>query len=552
MSIYSYTDSFMELFKGHDGFYVENNIDVDKTKAGAKSKKKIKSEAYFKKYPVTESLYQGHLNGYKGLGVCPINEDSMCRFGCIDIDNYSKSFTGLITAIYDNKLPLFPCRSKSGGLHIYLLLKKDVQAKSLIQELEKVILLLGLRVTFGDEHVETFPKQAKLSPGTQGNCITIPYFNAEDPISWLISPTMEIIPAEEAVEKMYKGRTTITQLSDALDELELSDAPCCVQTIIVTSALGKDSGRNNFLFTAAVFLKKKFGEGLQDKLVEFNRRLPDPVDDAELAQIYNSVKNKEYNYKCKDIPCRSYCDRARCAKRDFGVGKDKGHFTGMDYGKIVRVKSEEPYYIWDLKHMEDEDYTPITFKDETSIMDQRYFAKLCIRFLNHVPFRMQDNDWYKVLNQVLKTVEDKEVPKATDTSEKAVIRETFVKYLTQKQAGMNMPVQVKMGFVYLRDGKYYFTHRGFEMFLETERVKVGSENLRELLINYGATNDKLVYSNKAGASVEVACWSKPVDAELKEIEEYYSDVFEADADIIEAAGVTLEESEDEEDVENMF
>lgn len=551
MRVFSYAESFIELFKGHDGFYLENNISVQHVKSKSKSKIKIESKPYFKKLPVTEELYHGHLSGEKGLGICPINADSMCRFGCIDLDNYDRSLKSIVSVIYDNNLPLFPCKTKSGGLHLYIFLKKEVQAKSLIAELERLILVLGLRVTFGDQHIEMFPKQSKLSEGTYGNCITMPYYNAEDPISWLWSPSMEKVEAEEAIEKMARGRTTITQLSESIDAMELNDAPCCVQTIITTSALGQDSGRNNFLFTCAVYLKKKYGENFKEYLEEFNNRLSSPVTDTELAQIFKSVKSNEYNYKCKDIPCRSYCDKTRCAMREYGVGKDKGHFTGIDYGKLFRMKSEEPYYVWELKHMEDTEYKAITFKDETSIMDQKYFAKLCIRFLNHVPFRMQDNDWYKVLNLVLKSVEDKDVPKSTDTSERAEIREAFVKYLTQKQAGMNMPVQVKMGFVFLQDGKYFFTHRGFEMFLETERVKIGNENLRELLINYGAVDDKLVYKNKAGSEVEVPCWSKIADDELKEIEDYYSDVFDADEDIIGMSGADVTESEDD-DAENMF
>ena len=531
MKVFSFTEDFMGVFQGNPDFHVEHLIPTTKTK-GKRKDGKVNAEAYFKEEPLSERKYALHLAGEKGLGVCPIFADSTCLFGTIDIDAYSANFNGLLDAIYENNLPLFPCASKSGGLHIYLFLKKKAQASSVIKILERVVSMLGLRQTYGDKHVEVFPKQAKLTPGTKGSCITIPYYNADEPVSWLWSPEHRPMAAEEAVNAMRRGKSSVTNLSESLDALELSDAPCCIQTVIVSSALDKDSGRNNFLFTCAVYLKKKFGEDFKSQLEEFNARLSAPVTDKEIEAIYQSVKANEYNYKCKDIPCRSYCDRANCAKREFGVGKDKGYFTGIEYGKLTRMMAEEPYYIWELKKQGDDNFVKINFKDETSLMDQKFFAKMCIRYLNHTPFTMQNNEWYKVLNTVMPQVEEVAVPKSTDTSERAEIREAFVKFLTQKQAGMNMPVQIKMGFVYRNCTKYYFTHRGFEQFLDVERIKLSGENLRELLLLYGAKNDILKYSTKSGTPTEVPCWSREVDEELKEIEDYYSDVFEADADIL--------------------
>lgn len=544
MRVYDFAEQFVEVFSGNDQFYLENNIDLQAVKK-AKKGDKVKSSIYFKDQTISESVYHRHLAGEKGLGLCPVKEDNTVSFGCIDIDNFEKSYKPIVRLVYEAKLPLFPCRSKSGGLHLYLFVKKPVQAKSMIQALEQVINTLGLRQTYGNEHVEIFPKQAKLSEGTRGNCITVPYFNAEDPVSYLYTPSGEAVSAGVAIEKFWKGRSSITELDTAMNELELSEAPVCVQRIILTSALGENSGRNNFLFTCAVFLKKKLGDDFLDALMEFNDRLKAPLPDTEVQSIFESVKAKEFNYKCKDIPCVTYCDRTACAKRQFGVGKDKGVFSGLDYGKLTRVCSEEPYYIWELKHMDSETYKPITFKDEVSLMDQKFFAKMCMRYLNIVPFRMQDNEWYKVLNHVLKEVIDKAVEKSTDTSEKAVLREAFTTFLTQKQAMMNLPVQVKIGFVYKRDSKYYFTHSGFEKYLDSIKAKYGSLNLREFLIESGAVSDTLVYNKKSGAEVSVPCWSKTVTDDLEELEDYYSDVFESDEDLINES-LTSEESQDDE------
>lgn len=547
-SIMEFADDFIELFSGNDSFYVENNISIAAIKE-AKGKK-VKSEAYFKKKAVSEALFNGHLKGGKGLGICPIDSENNCRFGAIDIDHYGGKTKNIVEAIYDNGLPLFPCRSKSGGLHLYFFVKKSVQAKSMVQALEAVVERLGLRQTFGDQHIEIFPKQTKLSDDTQGNCITIPYFKAEAPISYLVSSKMAAVPALDAIGYMKSGRSSIKDLEDALSNMELGDAPPCIQTIITTRALDADSGRNNFLFSCAVFAKKKYGADFPSHVEELNNRLNEPLDKKEVASIIKSVQEHEFNYKCKDIPCRTYCNAAKCSLREFGVGKEKGHFTGLEYGPLSRVMTADPYYQWKLKRMEDDgDFRTLTFKSELDLMDQRSFAKLCMRYINYTPLRIKDNDWYQVLNAALKTVEEVKVEDGTDTSDSAAVKITFSKYLTRKQAGMNKPVQVKMGFVYLdkEAGKYYFTHDGFEKFLDAEKVRSkDSSTLREMLIRFGAKSDVLRYNKPSGDLVELKCWSKDMDHDLEEIEQFYDDVFETDEDIISSTEIASDETDEAE------
>ena len=543
----SYLDDFIKVFSGNRDFYLEHVIDLDvETKKG----KKHQAEAFFKNQELKDSVYMRHITGSRGLGVCPVYDTDKALFGCIDIDNYSKSTKLLVQARYDLELPLFPCKSKSGGLHIYFFVRKAVKAKSLIDALEEVVKILGIDKTFGEGNVEIFPKQTKLASGTKGNTITIPYFNAENPVSWLWSQTLEPVTASAAVDKIKKGRTTIAALADALDNVPYDDAPCCIQTVLLSSALGKDSGRNNFLFTCSVYLKKKYGDSFKKYLEEFNDKLAYPVTEQELESIYSSVVSNEYNYKCKDVPCKVYCNKIECAKREFGVGKDKGYFSGIDYGTLTRMKAEEPYYIWKLKHVDSEEYKDITFKDEQALLDQKFFARMCVRYLNHAPFRVKDNEWFKILNTVMDTaLEECEVEKETDTSDRAEVRDAFKKFLAQQQTTRNLPVQVKLGFVHKNCTKYFFTHRGFEQFLDLEKIKVNRDDtLRELLLLFGAESDTLEYHTSSGAEVKLPCWSKKTDDEVQEIEDYYSDVWEADEDLLQLA----KEAELEDSDEDLF
>jgi len=50
---------------------------------------KVKGKSFVKRQPVTDNLWQKHLNGEENLGIIPINDDNQCRWGCIDIDSYA-------------------------------------------------------------------------------------------------------------------------------------------------------------------------------------------------------------------------------------------------------------------------------------------------------------------------------------------------------------------------------------------------------------------------------------------------------------------------------
>ena len=82
---------------------------------------KIKGKSFVKRQPVTDELWQKHLDGKENLGIIPINDDNQCKWGCIDIDSYAEfNHKKLISKINNLNLPLLVCRSKSGGAHVFL------------------------------------------------------------------------------------------------------------------------------------------------------------------------------------------------------------------------------------------------------------------------------------------------------------------------------------------------------------------------------------------------------------------------------------------------
>ena len=68
--------------------------------------------------------------GTENLGIIPINDNSECRWGCIDIDSYAGfDHKKLINKIKNLNLPLIVCRSKSGGAHVFLFTSDYVSEK---------------------------------------------------------------------------------------------------------------------------------------------------------------------------------------------------------------------------------------------------------------------------------------------------------------------------------------------------------------------------------------------------------------------------------------
>jgi hypothetical protein len=230
------------------------------------------------------------------------------------------------------------------------------------------------------------------------------------------------------------------------------------------------------------------------------------------------VAKNEYIYRCKDIPCNAYCSKSDCRKREFGLGKDKGHFTGIDYGQLYRYNSAEPYYIWKLRLQGQDNWKDVIFKDEGFLLDQKNFAKMCVRYLNQAPMQVSANDWYAILNSVLPNIQDIKVDCENDTSRTAIIRTKFIEYLANKQAGRNSPYQIHSGLCFRKEEngiiKYYFKHQGFEDYLRNKKIDFDLAIMREMLKSFGAKEDILVYDNASGEQKKVVCWSKEDDSVL--------------------------------------
>lgn len=513
---------FSQLFKGKNNTYVRNELPKERPEDG----KKIKTKITNNEGKVDKDLLLSHLEGEFGVGICPVNAEGKCYFGVLDIDYYLPKIKRVLYFIKEYQLPLLPFRSKSGGLHVYLMLAKSVSAKTMRETLSLINYYFSLDTIYGKGKVEIFPKQEKAEGF--GSAITLPYFNAENPYTYLLDLDGNKVEFKDALDYIQKHLTTIEAVKDAIEHLPYNDAPPCIQRILLSEEVGdEDTGRNNFLFSYAIYAKKKYNNGFEDYVHEINERFEVPLEESIVNQTCESVKNNEYLYKCKDVPCSNFCNKTECRKREFGLGRDKGHFTGIDYGQLYRYMTAEPYYIWKLRLQGQEQWKDVIFKDEGYLLDQRNFAKMCVRYLNQAPMQVSNNDWYAILNSVLPNVVNVEVKQESDTSGLSMLRNSFISYLSNKQARRDSPYQIMVGLCVRQcingQAKYFFTHRGFSDYLRNQKITFDYSMLRETLKTFGAIEDVLTYTNAMGEEIHFPCWSK---AEDKSIDDAYRGVME--------------------------
>ena len=159
---------FADYFYGNEDYYVQQIINIKKVLIANKKKVKPETKAYYVDAEPTLEVYEKHLQGDKALGICNIDTNNQVLFGCIDIDSYKSAskLVGVVQAIYSYSIPLIPCRSKSGGLHLFLFLQKPESAADVKTALERLCKLLFLVPQFtedGVSKVEVFPDKASVT-----------------------------------------------------------------------------------------------------------------------------------------------------------------------------------------------------------------------------------------------------------------------------------------------------------------------------------------------------------------------------------------------------
>src|SRR5215472_2680855 len=138
------SNQFMELFEGQSDAH---GVFIPEEVVG----KKVKGATRTVREPVTLEKWSLHLEGKRGIGIVPINKDSKCKWAVIDVDNYDIDFHELLKKVED--YPFVCCKSKSGGVHLFLFMKSFQPAKLVREYIRNIVGTIGLG------NSEIFPKQ---------------------------------------------------------------------------------------------------------------------------------------------------------------------------------------------------------------------------------------------------------------------------------------------------------------------------------------------------------------------------------------------------------
>lgn len=449
---------------------------------------------------LTIGAYKQHLLGKVGLGIIPINADNKCKFAVIDIDVYNQDFTPYLRAIKRYNFPVVPFYSKSKGYHLYIFFKHPVKAKEAIGRARAIARVLGISLfvkQHKNEALEIFPKQDKLAEGQRGSWINLPYFNGTDSHQVAIDGDKEL-GFDEAMSKIKDNLTSIEAIDELLEELPYGDAPPCLQTVHLLSNLTANNGRNNYLFSFGVYLKKKDENYFEQSLAEVNNALPEPIEVKRLEEtVLSSIRKRDYSYKCTAAPICDFCDKKICQKRTYGIGKEGGFFTNLIFGDLLQYKTASPYYEWQVKGQDVAEFKTLRFKNEDEIIKQDMFLRLCMRELRFLPYKMKQTEWFKLVNQALLDIKLIDIDMADDTSPLVRFNNIFYEFLTGRALAANTD-QILAKRVYFDAGKqkYYFRTKDFVEYLYDVKMfrAFSSTEVHALLSDAGVIRTRVYLS----------------------------------------------------------
>ena len=331
---------FKEIFEGNNSAYGQLILSGSKNEKG-----KADGKAFIKRQPVIDKLWQDHLDGKDpALGVIPINEDNMCKWGCIDVDVYNVDHLALMRDIKGLSFPLVTFRSKSGGAHLFLFAKEFIPASLMQSKLKAMADALGYAGS------EIFPKQTEIlaERGDTGNFLNLPYHGGARGLRYAVKAGGEAASLESfysIYDEWVQTREQIEQIvvSKKAEVKEFfSDGPPCLNRL-ADEGFGEGS-RNNGLFNVGVYRKKSNPDNWEDMLVADNQKvMSPPLSNSEVQLLIKSLNRKGYDkYRCKEQPICSVCNPAKCRTKKFGVGFEEEQMPGLD--TLTKIKSNPPQW----------------------------------------------------------------------------------------------------------------------------------------------------------------------------------------------------------------
>ena len=445
-------ERFKEVFAGLQTAYGQTKITDELSENG-----KHEAKSFTKKEPVTDLLWQKHLNGDEpALGIVPIREDNRCKWGCIDIDTYPFDHKDFIKKIRDKNIPMILFRSKSGGAHVFLFAKEFVAASLMRERLKKIASTLGYA------KAEIFPKQdyIRADRGDTGSFLNVPYHGNNKSVRFAFDDDGEALKIEEFFKLYDKYSLTEKELvnlkiseTDNTDDF-LKGAPPCLQTILKDGM--PEGGRNDMMYNIGVYLKKRFPNEWESKMYVYNEQyMKPPLKHTEMTKSIESLGKKDYLYKCKLEPIVSFCNSKVCSKREFGVGDNvpPPEITG-----ISKYPSDPPLYFVNIDGLSVE-------VDDITLHDPEKFSVACMNQISKPMLPLGKIIWRK---QLVKLFEKLQMLDAPDSSKIDVQIKDLLADFINKAPGKKID-DLKRGLPFTEDGITYFKFKDFWKYIQRSK-----------------------------------------------------------------------------------
>lgn len=369
-----------------------------------------------------------HLTGATGLGIVPINDDSTCHWGAIDIDNHNDKSVDLDIAAIESRvealrLPLITCRSKSGGVHLFLFGREPLRAAtvhSILKKWAKDLNVVGVDCIF--------PKQSKLAYSDSGdralgNWINLPYFGGDGTRRYAVENGQPL--SLELFLSLAESRAISSYDLDKIAGNEHTEAPPCIQAGM---ADGIDSGsRNEFAYNLTIYMKKRFPEDFKDRIFDLNSQIfAEPLPFIEIRKVVNSGSRRDYRYKCSTEPCKSLCDRKACLTRQFGITQDQADEADAElqlpaFNGLVQYTTNPVR--WELSV---DDTVKLMLSTEELFEWRVLRHKIAERLLRVVPF-IKNDKWQKILTTLMANCRKEIAPE--DASSDGIIKSQLVEFV---------------------------------------------------------------------------------------------------------------------------
>jgi len=424
---------YIKFFDGYRAAYGLADFEHQEAKIDPESGKK--KPVYRWNYePLTEEVYQAHLNGKLSIGIQPCNEDAETRLGVVDVDpkdydDFNRKF--FIDVIQDYDLPLIPIESKSGGLHLCLFMDQFIDAKAVRSFLTNLLPLFKLKPSN-----EIFPKQTELTRDEEtgklkpGQFINLPYYGGKRRALNIDGTPFEIDKFLEVVEANLVSKGQLEIITTNIDkkiyegtDADLMDGPPCLADISKISNKDGFDGKDRFMYNYHVFAKMKYPDGWEQKVKNapvkfFEERHANAWDDKILSAKLKSWKRSDKGYTCTQSPLSDFCKKGICVKKRFGVlAGSKGSYPVLTNLRKIEI-FEEPEYEFDVTKPDGIATATVFCRSIEHLNDQRKRRNAIAKAAGFLPPLIKGDDEQKVMEELYKTQTKVQPPIGTSPREK--------------------------------------------------------------------------------------------------------------------------------------